>query len=252
MKININIPEPEQAYTMLRSNIVMLKWALKNNRPYQMEFYKNLNNPIINSMIEDTYLLEEKKYIEYNKRHFNLFVRELYPNCGYDDIANSLLENIAQLEQVLPKFKALNESWGFKLFDQYNINLDYFSSGGKYNSSDGSVKLGINTGQVNIQVAIFIAIHEMVHLGIEENIVQKYNLPQEEKERIVDNLCIYVTEGIINCKLRTDSNGLPTPYQKVAECAFYMDDVVGKQPENNLDDAIKALIANKSIKRYFE
>jgi hypothetical protein len=33
------------------------------------------------------------------------------------------------------------------------------------------------------------AIHEIVHLGIEENIVRKYRLTHEEKERLVDLIC---------------------------------------------------------------
>ena len=78
----------------------------------------------------------------------------------------------------------------------------------------------------------------MIHLGIEDLIINpnhEENPPvqQEEKERIVDNLCIYTMEGFLPLE-RTWTNGQKSKYQEVASSAAYMDDFVGIQPKNKL------------------
>ena len=83
----------------------------------------------------------------------------------------------------------------------------------------------------------------MIHLGIEDLIINpehQENPPirQEEKERIVDNLCIYTMKGFLPLG-RIWENGEKSNYQEVASCADYMDKVVGNQPQTNLVSAVQ-------------
>ena len=232
---------------MLRDNI----WSLKIDRPYLNIFYQELNIPLINKMIEDKDLLTKENYQLFDDKYADDFISTIYPNCNYKQISDKLLEFVPIIEKSFPKFNKLNKNWGFKLFDEYNVAIDYHGAGGRYNSNTGLISLGAWGGdKLPTQKSIGTIIHEMAHLGIEDNIIKKYNLPQEEKERIVDNLCIYAMDGIIDAKRMKDKNAQPTAFQNVAQYASYMDKVVGNQPENNLDKAVEKFVNDKSIARY--
>lgn len=247
MSFNIEVGKPEvrHAFALLRHNIGMLNWFAANNRPYQENFLRGLNNPLINAMIEDCGLITSETYRQFDARYFDAFVEELYSKCSYDEAICKIKEFIPKISKAETKFKALHDSWGFKIYDKYVIDLDYFGSGGKYFYQTGHVTVGIKGGVPTDEKIIGLILHEMIHLGIQELIVNRFNLPQEEKERIVDNLCVYVLDGIVDSKRMRLEDGTMTAYQPVAECAAYMDDVVGIQPKNNLVKAVEAFINNE-------
>lgn len=248
--INILIEQPDQekAFYLLSSIIGRLDWYGRNGRIYQQDFFNRINNPYINKMIEDRKLDAKDFYDKY----FDTFAKNIYNPDDYVPIIQKLDEYVPLIQKVDEKFKALNQSWGFKIYDQYKIEINYYGAGGQYSSETGQVVLGATAG-INFpddRVPPRI-IHEMIHLGIEDLIIcpngdrRHPAVLQEEKERIVDNLCIYAMDGIVESRRMRDKNGNLTAYQPIAECASYMDQVVGKQPENNLVEAVRDFINDK-------
>ncbi|HCU70806.1 MAG TPA: hypothetical protein DIC35_03590 [Candidatus Moranbacteria bacterium] len=118
---------------------------------------------------------------------------------GYDEINNNLeyspddyLETDEYLKQeIVPKIKEVvkvflkwNSEWGFKVFGEYSILLTKYGTGGSYKINKDAVisHVRMNEGRDYYKTAV----HEMVHLGIEDIIVNKFNLSHDEKERVVD------------------------------------------------------------------
>ena len=61
--------------------------------------------------------------------------------------------------------------------------------GGSYNEKTGKIIIRINDdGDFSRNQPEHTPIHEITHLGIEEIIVKKYQLTQDEKERLVDSM----------------------------------------------------------------
>ena len=145
------------------------------------------------------------------------------------------------------KFEKLNASWGFEILSEYNIDLVAYSIGGKYYRDPqniGHVVLGFGNQWDDKSALAHIIVHEMIHLGIEDLIVNPKHLKnaliqQEEKERIVDNLCNYVTAKNIPDFKRKWSNGEFSRFQEVSSHCAYMDKVVGSQPRKNLVFAVQ-------------
>jgi len=82
-----------------------------------------------------------------------------------------------------------NYNWDFKEFTTYDVNLTLYGPGGSYQPEEGSILIyttidGEFKGYDN---PANIVIHEIVHIGIEESIITKYNVPHAFKERIVDS-----------------------------------------------------------------
>ena len=118
-----------------------------------------------------------------------------------------------------------------------------YVANGTYNADTGHILLGIKGGGIQISDAtIKLIMHEMIHAGIENLIVKdksgKLLLQQNEKERVVDNLCRYVGKGIFDKKL--------LQFQPIAECCSYMDEFVTGQPKKNLVKEIERFLKNKN------
>lgn len=244
--IQIPVPCPKKAFDMLASCIGHLNWYIANNRSNRLDFYKALNNPLIDLMCEDRNLSRAQMQQKYLER----FTNELYDPALYTPAIEHITSLLPQIQSCYPRFEALHHSWGFKIMSHYQIDLDAFSMGGRYHTDDqktGYVIIGTN--KKHFQMAALI-VHEMVHLGIENLIINPENLKnppvlQEEKERIVDNLCIFAMDGLIEHVRYKDEEKLSS-YQKVANHCAYMDIIVGNQPETNLVRAVQKFLKEKN------
>jgi hypothetical protein len=96
----------------------------------------------------------------------------------------------AQIEAVFPIFEQLGQKWGFTVLPQYQLVVTRYGMSGSYDEKKGRIIMRVNddgtfTSSIRTQPH-HTPIHEMVHIGIEEGIVEKYELTQAEKERMVD------------------------------------------------------------------
>jgi len=96
-------------------------------------------------------------------------------------------------EKILSIFLELQQQWGFDVFETYLVTTTMYGPGGTYfhNPKDIEKKIGHVQVHAKCRGGLFpAAVHEMVHLGIEGPIVKHFNLDQQEKERVVDLLCL--------------------------------------------------------------
>lgn len=103
---------------------------------------------------------------------------------GYEKIENEL----ELINRMIDKISNSNFNWNFKEFNTYQVNLTLYGPGGSYNPDEGSVLIftTINGQFKNYDNPANTIIHEITHIGIEEAIVNKYDISHALKERIVD------------------------------------------------------------------
>lgn len=103
---------------------------------------------------------------------------------GYEKISNEL----GLIDKMVNQIDQTNFDWDFKEFETYNVNLTLYGPGGSYNPDEGSILIYTTPmGQFkNYDNPANTIIHEVVHIGIEEAIISKYEVPHSLKERIVD------------------------------------------------------------------
>ncbi|MEL6659242.1 MAG: hypothetical protein AAFP77_28420 [Bacteroidota bacterium] len=89
-----------------------------------------------------------------------------------------------------------HRNWEFTFFERYEIVLTLYGTGGSYDPDNGTVTLFTTPGGAfkNYENPANTITHEIVHMGIEQPIVQKYQLPHALKERVVDRF-VYVLFG---------------------------------------------------------
>ncbi|MEO1032130.1 MAG: hypothetical protein AAFX55_12030 [Bacteroidota bacterium] len=78
--------------------------------------------------------------------------------------------------------------WKFKMFDTYKVVFTLYGTGGSYDPDEGIITLLTNQNGkfMNYKQPANTIIHEIVHMGMEYSIVQKYKLSHGLKERLVD------------------------------------------------------------------
>ena len=103
---------------------------------------------------------------------------------GYDKLQNSS----ALINHMINSIDDTNFQWNYKEHESYQVNLTLYGPGGSYNLEEGSILIYTTPrGKFkNYEDPANTVIHEVVHIGIEESIISKYNVPHSLKERIVD------------------------------------------------------------------
>ncbi len=250
---NIQVPTPtaEEAFSFLSSQVRRIDWFLQNNRPNRLEFLKSLNHPLINEMLQEYNRSLSKQ--EFQDKYFTLFQKDLYNPSAYAPLIEYTKNAVEKLQPCFERIQTLSASWGLEILPHYQVDINMFGVGGSYyrnQQNTGHIITGLRMPIKNPpEVFAHLIGHEIIHLGIEDLVINpNHTNPapvwQEEKERIVDNLCIYAMQGILPLD-RQHSNGSFSPYQEVAQHCAYMDNVVNPQPATNLVTAVKAFLKER-------
>lgn len=120
-----------------------------------------------------------------------LFTQQIYDPSFFVPGLNTLNTERHRIEATFPDFQLFNSQWGFKLFQEYQIHLTRYGSGGDYDPSAGVVRILTRAdGSFKRPHPAHSAVHEITHIGIEDSVVKKFGLTHWEKERVVDKICL--------------------------------------------------------------
>lgn len=190
------------------------------------------NNESIRSMFAKENLTD--KEIDVYK---NLFINKIYNEQDlrrFDDVFNKEVK--LKLERAINKFLVpLLPLWNAKLPEKLTILCAYGCGGGYDRDGDKlatimfrmSEYLGNKYGMFNT------FFHEFVHLLIETPIIQKYHVPQDLKERIVDIICYEFIQK---------------PVQKSFENSFANAYITPEAIKTNLPAAVQKMMSDYNAK----
>lgn len=180
-RIMINTPTAASEAEYIWRTIQDIKFFEENN--YHISLPKGLFIQKLRVKAKSENLINEdyeqlKKFIKdsvYNKADYQK---------GYEKIENELV----LINKMINEISQSEYNWNFKEFKTYQVNLTLYGSGGSYNPDEGSILIFTTTkGQFkNYDNPVNTVIHEITHIGIEESIITKYQVPHTLKERIVD------------------------------------------------------------------
>lgn len=126
-----------------------------------------------------------------------IFYEEVYDASKFDATLKVLCHTEDVVKKALKKLAVLEKNWGFRVKQRYDIVVTVYGTGGEYRWEDpevGTVLVKVDTRKTAKNYTKTI-LHEMVHIGIQEDIVNKYELSHWEKERLVDLICsIYLKD----------------------------------------------------------
>jgi len=112
----------------------------------------------------------------------------VYRVSDYDAGLHKIEQELTVINEMVNAIDTSGYQWSFKLVEEYQVNLTLYGPGGSYNPDEGSIlifttPIGEFKGYQKPKNTI---IHEIVHIGIEASIINRYQVPHRLKERIVD------------------------------------------------------------------
>ena len=172
-------------------------WFVLNDMP----FYKENNytvelpdNPVFLELAK-----KSPKFGKINKKElFNLFKKEIYDTVFFKQGISRLESYRPMFDKAISKFIGMNQKWGFKIFPKYSVLLTRYGTGGSYYPDEGKILTITNfDGNLKESCPGESLIHEIVHIGIEKNIVNHFSLDNWEKEAVVDLICVLKFKDIL-------------------------------------------------------
>lgn len=232
-EVVIRSPNQEEEFCVLKRTLIELQWLYTHGYQPRLPHHKDF---------EELYAAltsYPEKLQRHDERYFKtIFCTEIYDPSLYDTGLKILSADKGRIEQAIEKLQCLNKNWGFRLMPKYSILLTLYGVGGNYEPHTGLIHALTNPeGKFSFLGASPTVIHEIVHIGVEENIVQKYKLTHWEKEYVVDSICaLYLKDLLPNYR-----------YQK--DCTWSKSDSTEQEPERfpkNLNHFIdeKAILNN--------
>lgn len=174
--------------------------------------------------------LSDLEKIENPSEQQLLFYRNLFKNRIYnindltkiDDLLAAKV--IPSLQYAVEQLKPIIKNAKIKIPGKLTI-LTTYGDGGAYNYADNEIYLEM-TNRPRDRI-LGTVLHEFIHLLIEVPIIQKYNVPQDLKERIVDIICLEYFDR---------------PVQAMFENSFANKYITRNSIENDLPGAVKQMM----------
>lgn len=172
----------------------------------KLDWYKEHGYDVVlpqHEAFKELYTMSQQEINDSLRLHHDywkqLFISEVYDARDYElsleKLKNFDKDNICQ---ALQKFVDLEKNWGFKIPACYEIIVTLYGPGGSYWPQGRILILPGAIDVLNSRWLVELIIHEMVHIGIEENIVRKYALEHWQKERLVDLICMLYLKNILS------------------------------------------------------
>lgn len=193
-KISVNIPTIEQEATSI--------WRTINDIVFFEQQGYNISLP--NCELIDSMILKSKNgtfgNLDYSSI-YELLELQVFNKSDYQLALEKVQAQKQLLNGMIQQIDALKNAWGwdFKMHENYSVVFTLYGSGGSYDPTSGTITLlATKEGDFkNYKNPSNTIIHEIIHIGIEKSIVQKYNLPHPLKERIVDKIVFLLFNDIL-------------------------------------------------------
>lgn len=131
---------------------------------------------------------------------------EVYESDHYSKGFIKVAEQVALVNRLLLQLESKKWDWSFKTFPKYEVVLTLYGPGGSYDSDLGKAVLFTTPegGFKNYINPANTILHEMIHMGIEDSIIQQYQVPHGAKEGIVDQMVLVLfSEFLPDYKLQS-------------------------------------------------
>lgn len=186
MQIAMRPMTAEEAWNFMLSNHSLYHKLLKNYHASYMDFIPLIDD--FKQMFDKETLTD--KDIEYYK---NLFVNKVYNIKKLQHLDNIFEADVKpKFEQAVKQYLVpLLPSWNAILPKKLEIQCSYGRGSNYWRKSDDVALMLFRMSRYPDDATKFLGImfHEFVHMLIEKPIIQKYKVPQDLKERIVDLIC---------------------------------------------------------------
>lgn len=184
-QLKISIPTIQQEATSIWRTINDISFL--ESQGYQIHLPQH---EVIDTLLKKS---KEKKFGNSDfAKIYQILESDIYDKSKYtlawkkvkeqEDLINSLISRLRK--------KQSSWNWNFKTFTTYEVVFTLYGTGGSYDPDRGLVTLFTNQGGkfMKYKNPANTIMHEIIHMGIEQSLVQTLQISHGVKERIVDRI----------------------------------------------------------------
>ena len=180
-------------------------------------------------------MFEQPKLTPEQIQHYHdIFVNEIYKLSDLTHQDDNIKTAIPHVQnRIKTHIEPLLPAWGATMPETLSIKCAYGFGAGYAHGKNATILFRTNNNDKRNDYGIYLVfLHEFVHILIEEQIIRKYNVPQDLKERIVD---------IIGQEL------FKKPVQPRFENSFANTYITPEAIRNDLVGAVKKMMADYTL-----
>ncbi len=186
MKITIRPMTIDEAWNLLMNNHSMYHKKLKHYKYGYSAFI-----PLTDDFIE---MFEKENLTQQDIEHYkNIFATKIYDVKKLQRLDNTVENQVKpEFEQVVNKYLVpLIPSWNAIMPKELQIWCSFGCGSNYLRKSDDLAVMPFRMSRYpdDPTKILNVMFHEFVHMLIQKPIIQKYDVPQDLKERIVDLIC---------------------------------------------------------------
>ncbi|MFQ6703491.1 MAG: hypothetical protein ACLRFP_00175 [Alphaproteobacteria bacterium] len=180
MQIKIEHLDAESAWNHILDWYNLYQSGLKNfNLPYNMFAPED---PRMQEMFAQPKLSNTQI-----KHYHDIFISEIYNQSDLTKRDHDLNTAVQMFQNMIEtKIKPLLPAWNAKMPETLTIECEYGRGAGYENGNNATILFRMSNDNRDDYGIYLLLSHEFVHILIQEQIIEKYNVPHDLKERIVD------------------------------------------------------------------
>jgi hypothetical protein len=171
--LEVRAPTVEEEYELVIWHLGQRDWYRENGYTIALPDHPAFGHPATPDQYRATDALE-------------VFRSEVFRPADYAAVLANLEASADRLAAALEWFAEMADAEGFAWRDRYTVVPTLYGPGGSYDPWTGTVLLGSTRDGGGASVETIV--HEMVHIVIEEGLVERHGLDHWQKERLVDRL----------------------------------------------------------------
>lgn len=180
MQIKIEHLDAESAWKRIISGY-KLYWSNLKNYKYRYDMFIP-NDDRMREMFEHPKLTEQQI-----QHYHDIFVNKIYKRSDLTHQDENIKKAIILVQnRIKTHIASLLPAWNATMPETLSIKCTYGYGGGYSSGKNATILFRMTDDKCNDYGIYLLFMHEFVHILIQEQIIEKYNVPQDLKERIVD------------------------------------------------------------------
>ena len=180
MQIKIEHLDAESAWKRIISGYERY-WSNLKNYKYRYDMFIP-NDDRMHEMFEQPKLTEQQI-----QHYHDIFVNKIYKLSDLTHQDENIKKAIILVQnRIKTHIASLLPAWGATMPETLSIKCTYGRGGGYSSGKNATILFRISDDKRNYYGIYLLFMHEFVHILIQEQIIEKYNVPHYLKERIVD------------------------------------------------------------------
>lgn len=180
---SVSIPTAQEEAEYFLRTLKQYKWFMNNGYTHVTIPSHPVLDPLKTKILNDQTLTSTEEV-----QVINTFKADLFNQVDYQQSFPAIRRAAVIADRQIDSLRRYQTAWGFYIPDRYKIQLTVYGPGGSYHPATGTITMTVpKDGQfTGNRKPIHTILHETIHIGIEDRIIQRYKIGQQDKELIVD------------------------------------------------------------------